>query len=259
MIDVDGKSLGTVPIAEAMTTARRRGLDLVEVSPNAVPPVCRILDFGKYRYEISKRDRDGKKNTSATKVKELKFQLNIDGHDREVKMRQAESFMMRGMKVKVIVAFRGREMMHQDRGIKLIAAIRADLSGAGVADSEPRLIGKNITMMLTPHPVQKRVRKFSHEDDEYDDTDDSDLEDEHDDDDQPGEHAEVTAIAPADSAAPASAGDADVPAAEGSETAAPVPAAPTAPVAPAAPSPKYKNKKPAPVVEKNLVPGVPDL
>ncbi|PTY01048.1 translation initiation factor IF-3 [Verrucomicrobia bacterium LW23] len=242
VIDVDGKSLGVVPIAEAMTTARRRGLDLVEVSPNAVPPVCRILDFGKYRYEISKRDRDGKKNTSATKVKELKFQLNIDGHDFEVKMRQAESFLMRGMKVKLIVAFRGREMMHQDRGTNLIARIRADLAGAGLADSEPRLINKNITMMLTPNPVHKRVRKFTHEDDEYDDSDDSDLIDEHDDHDD-----EAHDTAPAAEGTPAPA-----------EGATPAPQA-EAPSQPAAPAPKYKNKKPAPVVERNLVPGVPDL
>lgn len=150
--------------AEAISAARRAGLDLVEVSPNANPPVCKILDFGKYRYELSKKDRESKKNTAATKVKELKFHINIDEHDYMVKMRHAEDFMMKGMKVKIAMVFRGREMMHQEIGHKLVKRIIEDLLHVGSADNTPKLIGKAINIMLTPHPIRKRVRKYTVED-----------------------------------------------------------------------------------------------
>ncbi len=151
-------------LAEAMTAARRRELDLVEVNPAANPPVCKIINYGKYNYELNKRERDTKKNASATKLKELNFHMNIDEHDYGVKMRHAEEFMWKGMKVKLQLKFRGREMMHQDIGMNLIRRMRADLSQIGVADAEPKLIGKSINLMLSPLPARKRVRKFSHED-----------------------------------------------------------------------------------------------
>lgn len=163
VIDPEGKSLGVIPTSEALNAARRYGLDLVEVSPSAQPPVCKILDYGKFRYEMAKKDKDAKKNTAATKVKELKFHINIDEHDYNVKMRHAEQFMFKGMKVKLLMVFRGREMMHKDIGVKLMAKIRQDLSHVGVADAEPKLIGKSINMMLTPLPIRKRVRKFTQE------------------------------------------------------------------------------------------------
>ena len=164
VIDADGKSLGVLGLAEAMTQARRRDLDLVEVNPAANPPVCKILDYGKYLYDLAKREKDARKNATATKLKELNFHMNIDEHDYGVKMRHAEEFMWKGMKVKLQLKFRGREMMHQDIGMNLIRRMRADLSQIGVADTEPKLIGKSINLMLSPLPVRKRVRKFSSED-----------------------------------------------------------------------------------------------
>jgi translation initiation factor IF-3 len=148
-------------LAEAMTAARRRDLDLVEVNPAANPPVCKIINFGKYRYDLSKREKDTKKNVAATKLKELNFHMNIDEHDYGVKMRHAEEFMWKGMKVKLQLRFRGREAMHQDIGMKLIHRMRADLAHIGIADHEPKLIGKCINLMLSPLPARKRVRKFS--------------------------------------------------------------------------------------------------
>jgi translation initiation factor IF-3 len=151
-------------LAEGMTEARKRGLDLVEVNPAANPPVCKILDYGKYLYNLSKKEKDTKKNASATRLKELTFHMNIAEHDYEMKMRHAEEFMWKGMKVKLQVKFRGREMMHQDIGMNLVRRMRTDLSQIGVADAEPKLIGKSINLMLSPLPIRKRVRKFSHED-----------------------------------------------------------------------------------------------
>jgi len=166
VIDADGKALGVLGLAEAMTVARRRDLDLVEVNPAANPPVCKVINYGKYLYDLSKRERDTRKNASATKLKELNFHMNIDEHDYGVKMRHAEEFMWKGMKVKLQLKFRGREMMHQDIGMNLIRRMRSDLSQIGVADTEPKLIGKSINLMLSPLPARKRVRKFSVEDDE---------------------------------------------------------------------------------------------
>ena len=151
-------------IAEAMTEARKRGLDLVEVNPAANPPVCKILNYGKYVYTLNKKEKDTRKKSAATKLKELTFHMNIAEHDYEMKMRHAEEFMWKGMKVKLQVKFRGREMMHQDIGMDLVKRMRADLSQIGVADNEPKLIGKSINLMLSPLPARKRVRKFSHED-----------------------------------------------------------------------------------------------
>jgi translation initiation factor IF-3 len=166
IVDSDSKSLGVMGLAEAMTEARKRGFDLVEVNPAANPPVCKILDYGKYLYNLAKKEKDTKKNSSATKLKELNFHMNIDEHDYGVKMRHAEEFMWKGMKVKLQLKFRGREMMHQDIGMNLIRRMRSDLSLVGIADTEPKLIGKSINLMLSPLPARKRVRKFSVEDDE---------------------------------------------------------------------------------------------
>jgi translation initiation factor IF-3 len=163
IVDSENRSLGVLGLAEAMTEARKRGLDLVEVNPTANPPVCKILDYGKHLYNLSKKERDTKKNASTSKLKELTFHMNIAEHDYEMKMRHAEEFMWKGMKVKLQVKFRGREMMHQDIGMNLIRRMRADLSQIGVADNEPKLIGKSINLMLSPLPARKRVRKFSHD------------------------------------------------------------------------------------------------
>lgn len=180
LVDATGKKLGVVNLNDAMNAARQVGLDLVEVSGNTNPPVCKILDFGKFRYELAKRDRESKKHNLAARVKEMKFHVNIDPHDYATKMRHAETFLWKGMKVKVVMAFRGREMQHKELGQTLVSTIRTDLKQVGMADSDPKLIGKNITMMLTPLPVKKRVRRWTTElaegADEEDDSETGNLE-----------------------------------------------------------------------------------
>jgi len=177
VINENGKNVGLISVQDALTLARQAGLDLVEVSPNANPPVCRILDFGKFRYENAKREREARKGNVAAKLKELKFHLNIDENDYMVKLRRAETFMFKGMKVKVAMVFRGREMQHKQLGLDVVKRIREDLAHIGTADSEPKLVGKSINMMLTPHPVNKRLRKFTAENDEEGDEEDDSSED----------------------------------------------------------------------------------
>jgi len=163
LVDASGQKMGFVNFNDAMNSARAAGLDLVEVNGNSNPPVCKILDFGKYRYEMDKRERESKRHNLAAKVKEMKFHVNIDPHDYATKMRQTENFLWKGMKVKVVMAFRGREMQHQDLGQALVKTIREDLKLVAVADSNPKLIGRNITMMLNPLPAKKRVRRWTTE------------------------------------------------------------------------------------------------
>lgn len=167
-IGPDGKSYGVLPTQEALSKARQYGVDLVEISPNANPPVCKIIDYGKFRYELAKKERENKKPNFAQKVKEIKFHLNIEDHDYMTKMRQAERFMFKGMRVKFILVLRGREMIHSSLGLELVRKVRDELSQIGHPDFEPKLLGKNVTMMLSPLPAQKRVRKFT-----VDDIDDS--------------------------------------------------------------------------------------
>lgn len=161
LIGPDGKNLGIVPTIKAQELAKRCGLDLVEISPRARPPVCKILDYGKYRYEMAKKEKDSVKIVS--KVKELKFRLTTDEHDYMVKMRHAEDFLMKGMKVKLLVVLRGREMMRKDLASERIAQIKAELAHVAVADNDPKFIGRNFNLMLTPLPAGKRRRKFTSE------------------------------------------------------------------------------------------------
>lgn len=135
---------------------------MVEISPRARPPVCKILEYGKYKYELSKREKD-KKPSGSNKTKELKFHLNIDEHDYIVKMRHAESFLLKGMKVKLMMVLRGREMMKKDWAQQRVEQIRKDLEHVAVADNQPKLVGRNINLMLTPLPANKRQRRFTEE------------------------------------------------------------------------------------------------
>ena len=144
---------------EAIRRARSMGLDLVEIAPNAQPPVCRIVDFGKFRYDLSKQEKDKKQAT--TKVKEIKFRVNIDEHDYLTKVRHAEDFLDKSNKVKVHLQFRGREMAHQELGMQVVQRVREDLSGMAHVDMEPKLVGRAIGMTLSPLPTGKRTRKFS--------------------------------------------------------------------------------------------------
>jgi translation initiation factor IF-3 len=153
------EQLGVLRLDEAIRRARSMGLDLVEIAPNAQPPVCRIVDFGKFRYDLSKQEKDKKQTT--TKVKEIKFRVNIDEHDYLPKVRHAEDFLDKGNKVKVHLQFRGREMAHQELGVLVVKRVREDLAGMAHVDMEPKLVGRAIGMTLSPLPAGKRQRKFS--------------------------------------------------------------------------------------------------
>ena len=143
-----GEQLGVLKLSDAIRKAQSLGLDLVEVAPTANPPVCKIVDFGKFRYDISKQEKE--KKTSGTKLKEIKFRVNIDEHDYRTKLRHGEAFLDKGNKVRVQLQFRGREMAHQEFGMQLMYKVRDDLNGMSQVEMEPKIAGRNITMTLSP-------------------------------------------------------------------------------------------------------------
>ncbi|MEO8206511.1 MAG: translation initiation factor IF-3, partial [Chthoniobacterales bacterium] len=163
-----GEQLGVLSTTDALRHAQGLGLDLVEVAANAIPPVCRIVDFGKFRYEMTKQEKDRKHH--AGKVKEVKFRVNIDQHDYMTKVRRAEQFLDKGNKVKVQLQFRGREMAHQELGMQVVKKVRDDLSLMAVPEMEPKQVGRSINMTLTPLPAGKRKRRFSVEGEDFSDT-----------------------------------------------------------------------------------------
>lgn len=146
-------------LSEALKRAQSMGLDLVEVAPTANPPVCKIVDFGKFRYDISKQVKD--KRSSGAKLKEIKFRVNIDDHDYLTKIRHAEEFLDKGNKVRVQLQFRGREMAHQEFGMQLMYKVRDDLATMAQVEMEPKTAGRNITMTLSPLPANKRKRRYA--------------------------------------------------------------------------------------------------
>lgn len=150
LVKEDGEMAGVVPTREALTMAADAGLDLVEISPNAVPPVCKILDYGKFKYEAQKRKNEAKKKQKVIEVKEIKMRPGIDVHDYEVKMRAIRSFLGEGDKVKVTMRFRGREMMHQELGLKVLDKVRAELDELIKVESHPRLEGRQMIMTIAP-------------------------------------------------------------------------------------------------------------
>ena len=154
----NGEQLGVLKLPDALRKAEEMGLDLVEVAPNANPPVCRIVDFGKYRYELAKQEKD--KKSSAGKVKEVKFRVNIDNHDYLTKIRHAEEFLDKGNKLKVQLQFRGRQMAHQELGMAVVLRVKEDLATMGNVDMEPKLVGRAINMVMSPLPANKRKRRF---------------------------------------------------------------------------------------------------
>src|SRR5438093_134399 len=153
------EQLGVMKLNDALRRAQNLGLDLVEIAPTANPPVCKIIDFGKFRYDISKHTKD--KKPASSKLKEIKFRVNIDEHDYLTKIRHAEEFLDRGNKVRVQLQFRGREMAHQEFGMQLVEKVRDDLSGMSQVEMEPKITGRNITMTLAPLPASRRKRKFT--------------------------------------------------------------------------------------------------
>jgi translation initiation factor IF-3 len=160
VIGPEGTNLGVMPPRKALELAKKVGLDLIEVSPSAQPPVCRILDFGKFLYEESKKNKDSKQHI--TKLKEIKIRVSIDPHDFETKMRRAESFLNNGDKVKISLQFRGRENEHRELGFERVKVAVRELEGVSTADSEPRLVGRQVTIILSPLPENQRKLKFNH-------------------------------------------------------------------------------------------------
>jgi translation initiation factor IF-3 len=157
-IGVDGKQLGILALGEALNMARANGVDLVEIAPNATPPVCRLVDFGKYRYEQAKRDKESRKHQHATRVKEVQLSPKIDPHDLSVKTEHAVDFLCEDMKVKITLKFRGREMAHTEYGFQVVKKFLADISPYGHPDFEPKLIGRGINVMISPLPRNKRAK-----------------------------------------------------------------------------------------------------
>lgn len=159
------EQLGVMKLSDALRKAQSMGLDLVEVAPNAEPPVCRIVDFGKFRYALAKQEKE--KKTSGSKLKEIKFRVNIDPHDYMTKVRHAEEFLDKGNKVRVQLQFRGREMAHQELGMALMHRVKGDLLTMAQVEMEPKQMGKSINMTLSPLPANKRKRKFEPPREEY--------------------------------------------------------------------------------------------
>ena len=150
LIDQDGEMQGVMSARDAMLRAFSVGLDLLEISPNADPPVCKILDFGKYKYELQKKKNEAKKKQKVIEIKEIKVRPNIDENDYQVKMRAMKSFIEDGDKVKVTLRFRGREMAHQDIGIRVLERIRAELEATTKVEQMPRLENRQMVMVLSP-------------------------------------------------------------------------------------------------------------
>lgn len=156
-IDVDGKQLGVIPTQEALRLAEQRELDLVEVAPGAVPPVCRIMDYGKYRYEQTKRERETHKKHQSGKLKEIRIRPVIEPHDYMVKLEQAKEFLHKKCKVKLSMFFRGREILHRDSGMGLLKKFINDLSDFGAVESPPKTLGKLV--LVTLGPVSRHTAK----------------------------------------------------------------------------------------------------
>lgn len=194
----EGQQLGIMSTREAVEKAKSVGLDLVEIAAGADPPVCRIVDYGKYKYEQSKLKKTSKSKGPA-KMKEVKFRVRTEEHDYNIKCARIEKFLDEGNKVRVQLQFRGRENAHREIGFEVMQKVKVDLKGMSHVDMEPKLAGRAVGMILSPLPSEKRVRRFLlshgeliHEDEardsEFDDSDDDD--DEHDEHDE--EHDEAS-------------------------------------------------------------------
>jgi translation initiation factor IF-3 len=153
LIDDQGNKLGVVSTAEALRLSEERDLDLVEVAPQATPPVCRILDYGKYRFQQQKRDKDARKKQKNQTVKEMKMRPKIDQHDYDFKVRAIKSFLEEGHRVKVSIFFRGREMAFLDRGREVLNRVMTDIDPVGKIETEPRMEGAYMRMMVSPTSV----------------------------------------------------------------------------------------------------------
>jgi translation initiation factor IF-3 len=150
LIDDTGQNRGVMPFFDAMRIAEDAGLDLVEISPNATPPVCKILEYGKYRFLEQKKASEARKKQKTVEVKEVKLRPGIDDHDYDVKMKAMRGFFEEGNKVKVTLRFRGREMAHQDLGLKVLDRVKADVNEIAKVEMEPNFEGRQVVMVMAP-------------------------------------------------------------------------------------------------------------
>ena len=155
LIDEEGEQLGIVALSEALVVAQAKELDLVEISPDAEPPVCRIMDYGKHLFELKQKQKDSRKKTRQTQIKEMKFRPGTDIGDYQVKIRNLVRFLEAGDKAKVTVRFRGREMAHQELGLQLMQRIEADLAEYGSVEQKPNLEGRQMMMVIAPGSKKK--------------------------------------------------------------------------------------------------------
>jgi translation initiation factor IF-3 len=153
--DVDGKPIGIMPTRDALRMALDRGLDLVEISPNAKPPVCRLMDYGKFRYEQSRKERDQRKRQHQNAVKEIKFRPNVGDHDYETKVAHLRKFLEKGHKVKVSLTFRGRENAHRELGFAVVERVIEDCKDISNVDMAPKRVGRMVVAMLSPLSKKK--------------------------------------------------------------------------------------------------------
>lgn len=149
-IGVDGSQIGVISVSQALNLAHAAGLDLVEISPNAQPPVCRIMDVGRYKYELEKKERAAKKHQTQTKVKEVKFHTNTDTHDFEMKVQHIRDFLGEGHRVKVSLMFRGREQAHKELGFELMHRVAKAIEDIATGDKAPQHMGRILHMMFAP-------------------------------------------------------------------------------------------------------------
>jgi len=152
LVSETGEQLGVFSAREALRIAQEHGLDLVEVAPNARPPVCRIMDYGKYKYEQSKREREARKKQKVVTIKEVKMRPNIEDHDFDVRCRRAEEFLRDGDKIKATIMFRGREVVHSELGLAVLERLLEKVKDVCVVERSPKLEGKNMVMILAPKP-----------------------------------------------------------------------------------------------------------
>nr|WP_066862939.1 translation initiation factor IF-3 [Neglectibacter timonensis] len=154
VIDSDGSQLGVMPLRQAMDLAEQKNLDLVKIAPQATPPVCKIIDYGKFRFEQAKREKEAKKNQRVVEIKEIRLSLNIDTHDFETKKNHAVRFLEEGNKVKVSIRFRGREMGHPEHGLEIMRRFAETMAEVANVEKPAKLEGRTMLMFLAPKPVK---------------------------------------------------------------------------------------------------------
>jgi len=150
LIDTTGEQIGIVPTREALRMALEKGFDLVEISPTAKPPVCKIMDYGKFKYELNKKAKSAKKKQHVIQMKEMRLRPKIEEHDYQFKLKHIQEFLEKGNKVKVFVEFRGREMAHQELGHKIIQRLEEDLKDLGIIEQKAKMEGRNLSLTFMP-------------------------------------------------------------------------------------------------------------